>query len=275
MSLAVPWFELCGYFAILLMGFTLGLIGAGGSILTVPILVYLFGLSPTLATAYSLVLVGSTAAAGGVRHALRGDFDREAFLTFGLPSIVSVYLARRYVLPSIPQSLGTLGSYEVTRDGLIMLIFSAFMLGAALLMIRGGAAREGEDDEPRSFGLRLRVIAGLEGLVVGGVTGLVGAGGGFLIVPALVWLLKIPIRRAVSTSLLIIAAKSLIGFIGDLQGSRVIDWPFLLGLLLLSSGGILIGLKVGKKIPAAHLQRGFGWFVLITGVLIIGKEVIS
>ncbi len=269
----MPLIELVGYAAIFLMGLTLGVIGAGGSILTIPILVYLFGISPTFATAYSLVLVGATAATGGVRHAIRGNFDLEAFLTFGLPSILSVYLVRRYALPSIPQNIGSLGSYEITRDGLIMLVFSIFMLAAAFLMIRG-RKREGEALASREPGIKIRMLALSEGLVVGGITGVVGAGGGFLIVPALVWLMKLPIRRAVSTSLLIIAAKSLIGFIGDLQGSQVIDWPFLCGLLFLSTGGILIGLKLGKKIPAAHLQKGFGWFVLVTGVMIIGREMI-
>ena len=261
--------EFIGYLSIFVMGLSLGILGAGGSILTVPILVYLFAISPTLATAYSLVLVGSTALAGGIRHILHGSFDREAFLVFGLPSVVSVYLSRRWLLPAIPEHLGSLGNYDFTRDGLIMLIFSALMLAASILMIRGRKAEETalqDTKKPR------RLVAAGEGLIVGAITGLVGAGGGFLIVPVMILLLKLPIRIAVSTSLLVIAMKSLIGFIGDLQGAQVIDWTFLFSLLVLSSAGILVGVKLGKKIPTTQLQRGFGWFILVTGILIIARE---
>ncbi len=261
--------EFIGYLSIFLMGMTLGVIGAGGSILTVPILVYLFAISPTLATAYSLVLVGSTALAGGIRHIIQGSYDREAFFLFGMPSVVGVYLSRRFLLPSIPQKLGSLLGYEITRDGLIMLIFSGLMLSAALLMIRGKKPEKSPTEKAQQPN---RLIAAGEGLIVGGITGMVGAGGGFLIVPVMTWLLKLPIRTAIATSLLVIAAKSLIGFIGDLQGSQVIEWKFLFGLLALSSAGILIGVQLGKKIPTTKLQRGFGWFVLLTGILIIGKE---
>lgn len=265
----MPELELFGYFAIFVMGMTLGVIGAGGSILTVPILVYLFSIEPTLATAYSLVLVGSTALTGGIRHLLRGSYDREALLIFGLPSVLSVYLARRFLMPAIPETLGSIGDFQVTRDGLIMIAFSTLMLAAAALMIRGQkVTRPSTQNSSKPH----RLIAASEGLVVGGITGMVGAGGGFLIVPVMVWLLKLPMRLAVATSLLVIAAKSLLGFIGDLQGSQAIDWTFLLGLLILSSAGILVGLQLGKKIPTTYLQRGFGWFVLVTGILIITRE---
>ena len=265
----MPSLEIIGYLSIFVMGMTLGVIGAGGSILTVPILVYLFAISPTLATAYSLVLVGSTALTGGLKHIIQGNFDREALLVFGLPSVIGVYLSRRFFLPLIPENLGHVAEYEITRDGLIMLIFSGLMLSAALLMIRGRKTEEStatKSKKPHHF------IAGCEGIVVGGITGMVGAGGGFLIVPVMTWLLMLPIRTAIATSLLIIAAKSLVGFIGDLQGSQLIDWRFLLSLLILSSLGILVGVQLGKKIPTTKLQQGFGWFVLVTGILIVGKE---
>ncbi len=267
--------EFLGYPAIFLMGVTLGMIGAGGSILTVPILVYLFRIDATLATAYSLVLVGATAATGAIRYTLKGHFDREAFLTFGLSSVVGVYLARRYLLPAMPETFGSGGEWEFTRDALLMVVFSGVMLSAAVVMIRGKAKEEGEkveDSKPRPP-LLVRRIAGVgEGLVVGGITGMVGAGGGFLIVPALVCLLKVSLKRAVATSLLIIAAKSLLGFVGDLQASREVDWPFVLSLLLLSSLGILVGGKLGGKIPQHRLQRGFGYFVLVAGLLVLGAE---
>ncbi len=266
--------EIIGYLSIFLMGLTLGLIGAGGSILTVPILVYLFALSPTLATAYSLALVGATALAGGLKHLMHGNFDREAFLVFGLPSILSVYLSRRFLLPAIPPDLGSIAGLEVTRDGLIMLVFSFLMLAAASLMIRGRrSGSKNETKENLNDSARPRhLIAALEGSIVGAVTGLVGAGGGFLIVPVMIWLLKLPIRIAVATSLLVIAAKSLIGFAGDLQIGQPIDWTFLLQLFALSLLGILTGSRYSQKIPTAHLQKGFGYFILIAGILILGKE---
>ncbi|YCM44690.1 sulfite exporter TauE/SafE family protein [Verrucomicrobiaceae bacterium 227] len=261
--------DLPGYLAIFVMGVTLGVIGAGGSILTVPILVYLFAVEPTLATAYSLVLVGATAATGGVKCLMREGIDREAFLVFGLPSVLSVYLVRRFLLPAIPDQLGSVGGFEITRDGLIMLVFAVLMLAAAFMMIFGRVQEVAAAREPT---LSRRILAGLEGIVVGGITGLVGAGGGFLIVPVMIWLLNLPVRVAVSTSLLVIAVKSLIGFLGDLQGSQVIDWRFLAGLLVLSSIGVLVGVGVGRKISSNHLKRGFGWFVLVIGVIIITQE---
>lgn len=270
----MPWSEIIGFAAIFLMGATLGIIGAGGSILTVPILVYLFRIDATLATTYSLVLVGTTAAAGGFRYALRGEFDHEAFLSFGIPSVISVYFTRRYLLPAVPETIGSLGEIELTRDGLIMVVFAGFMLVAAVLMIRGKAKDEGEIPEngKKKSALYRRFFAATEGFVIGGITGMVGAGGGFLIVPALVWLMGLPIKRAVSTSLLIIAAKSLLGFVGDLQASSALDWKFLLVLLGLSAVGIFVGGKVGKKLPSYWLQRGFGWFVLMAGLFVIGSE---
>jgi hypothetical protein len=267
--------EILGYFAIFLMGVTLGINGAGGSILTVPILVYLFAIDPTTATAYSLVLVGATAAIGGSRNAFRGKVNFEAFLTFGLPSILSVYLTRRFLLPAVPAEIGSLGSFELTRDGIIMLVFSTLMLSAAVVMIRGKSPKPRSHETNAASLTPLRVMAAVEGLVVGVITGFVGAGGGFLIVPVMIWLLAIPIHEAIATSLVIIAAKSLIGFLGDLQHTRAIDWSLLFSLLLLSSVGILIGQHYRGKIPARNLQQGFGWFILITGLVIIFREVVS
>lgn len=269
---AVSTMELLGYFAIFLMGMTLGINGAGGSILTVPILVYLFAINPTSATAYSLVLVGSTAAIGGGRNALRGKISFEAFLTFGLPSILSVYLTRRFLLSAVPEDIGTIANYQLTRDGIIMLVFSSLMLATAFLMIRGKSPKPRSQEAIASGLSPLRIIAALEGMAVGVITGFVGAGGGFLIVPVMIWLLAIPIHEAIATSLVIIAAKSLIGFLGDLQNAQVIDWALLGSLLVLSSVGILIGQHYRGRIPARHLQQGFGFFVLVTGVLIILRE---
>lgn len=256
------------------MGGTLGLIGAGGSILTVPILVYLFGFDPTLATAYSLVLVGSTAATGSVRNFVKGQFDKEAFLAFGIPSVLSVYLVRRYFLPALPDSLGEIGGFVITKSGLIMVVFATLMILAAILMIKGDARPKDEEraDSSGKGKLARYGIAGCEGFFTGALTGMVGAGGGFLIVPALVWLMRLPIKLAISTSLLIIAMKSLIGFVGDLQVSRAIDWPFLAVLLVLSSAGIFAGSHLSGKVSSQQLRLGFGWFVLVAGASILLAE---
>ena len=264
--------EIVGFIAIFLMGGTLGLIGAGGSILTVPILVYLFGFDPTLATAYSLVLVGSTAATGSIRNLAKGQFDKEAFLSFGIPSVLSVYLVRRYFLPALPDSLGEIGTFEVTKSGLIMVVFAGLMMLAALLMIKGDARPKDEGDSSRKRKSTRYGLVCCEGLFTGALTGMVGAGGGFLIVPALVWLMKLPIKLAISTSLLIITTKSLIGFVGDLQVSRAVDWPFLAVLLVLSSAGIFAGGYLSRKVSSQQLRLGFGWFVLVAGASILLAE---
>ena len=270
----MPLSEVIGYVAVFLMGVTLGVIGAGGSILTLPILVYLFGVDVTLATAYSLVLVGATAATAASRHVVRGELDYEALLTFGLPSVLGVYLSRRYLLPAVPEVVGSLGPLELTRDLLVMLIFAGFMLAAAFLMIRGRPAG-GDDRRERRLTVGRVGLAALEGLVVGAITGFVGAGGGFLIVPALVWLLGLSIRKAVTTSLAVIAVKSLLGFLGDLQVSRSVDWLFLLGLLALSALGILVGMRAGRRLDPHHLQLGFGWFVLATALFVLARELLA
>ena len=255
---------LVGYFAALLMGLTLGMIGAGGSILTVPILVYLFGVDPVLATAYSLFVVGATALVGAAGCARAGRIDYRAAALFGLPSVAAVFSVRLWVIPNLPGEI--LG---VPKGTFVLVVFALVMLAAAVTMIRPGKTSTAVGQAPA----KTRVsVAVLEGVIVGGVTGFVGAGGGFLIVPALVYFLRLPIRLAIGTSLLVIAGKSLIGFCGDLAGSQIIDWGLLLAFAALSSIGIGVGVWLGAKVPAARLKVGFGWFVLITGITIVLVE---
>jgi uncharacterized protein len=261
--------EILGYVLAIIVGISLGLIGSGGSILTVPILVYVMGVNPVLATAYSLFIVGSTALVGGVQSAMQKRVDFKTVLIFGIPSIAAVYATRMWLVPFIPSELFTIGSLVITKSIALMLLFAVVMILASVSMIRPGKNKEMDENAPRLYNYPMIL---LEGTVVGLLTGLVGAGGGFLIIPALVLLARMPMKLAVGTSLFIIAAKSLIGFIGDLQGSEIIDWKLLSIFTAFSVGGIFIGILLSKKIPGQKLKKGFGWFVLVMGVYIIIKE---
>ena len=261
--------EILGYVLAVIVGISLGLIGSGGSILTVPILVYVMVVNPVLATAYSLFIVGSTALVGGVQSAIQKKVDFKTVLIFGIPSIAAVYVTRMWLVPVIPNELFTIGSLVITKSIALMLLFAVVMILASVSMIRPGKHKETDENAPRVYNYPMIL---LEGAVVGLLTGLVGAGGGFLIIPALVLLARMPMKLAVGTSLFIIAAKSLIGFIGDLQGSEIIDWKLLGVFTAFSVAGIFIGILLSKKIPGQKLKKGFGWFVLIMGIYIIIKE---
>ena len=260
-----------GYIAALVMGLTLGMIGGGGSILTVPLLVYLFGVDPVTATAYSLFIVGLTALAGGFRSFLKNDVDVKTGFIFAGPSFIGVYLTRAYIVPSLPDVIWESPSYMVTKPILMMLVFAILMIIASLSMIR--SRNEVQDREKANLSpvLKMMMIA-LEGLIVGGITGFVGAGGGFLIIPALVILVGLPMKKAVGTSLFIIAIKSLFGFIGDLQGDLIIDWNLLLTVSFMSFIGLAVGMWLVQFIPEKSLKKGFGYFVLIMGSLILWDQ---
>lgn len=257
-----------GYLASLIIGLSLGLIGGGGSILTVPVLVYLFKVNPVIATAYSLFIVGSTSLVGAVPKYRQGDVDLRTALIFGLPSITAVFITRKYIVPAIPHEIFTVGSFVVTKPIFMMLAFAILMIVAAIIMLRNQKLQDANDISTGSGSI---IITGLQGALEGSITGLVGAGGGFLIIPVLVLFSKLPMKKAIGTSLLIIAVKSLIGFTGDL-GHTVIDWRLLLAVTSLAIGGIFIGNKFSKKVAADQLKKGFGWFVLAMGIYIIITE---
>lgn len=262
--------SILGYLAAGLIGIALGLIGGGGSILTVPVLVYLFHVEPTLATAYSLFIVGTTSLVGGVRSAMRKMVDFRTAVVFAIPSFIAVYLTRRYLVPLIPDSIVTFGSFVLTKDIAIMIFFGLIMLAAAISMIRK-KKEEPSEDQPIQYNYPMIV---LEGIVVGGVTGIVGAGGGFLIIPALVLFARLPMRMAVGTSLVIIAVKSLVGFLGDIGSGQHIDFRFIGIVSLIAIAGIFLGTYISRFIESRKLKSGFGWFVLVMGVYIIVSEVV-
>jgi uncharacterized protein len=227
------------------------------------------GVNPVLATAYSLFIVGTTALVGGVQSAIQKRVDFKTVLIFGIPSIAAVYATRAWLLPVIPAELFSIGSLVITKPIALMLLFAVVMILASVSMIRPGKYAEQDVNLPGTYNYPMIL---LEGAVVGILTGLVGAGGGFLIIPALVLLARMPMKLAVGTSLFIIAAKSLIGFIGDLQGDEIIDWKLLSIFTAFAVAGIFAGILLSKKIPGQKLKKGFGWFVLVMGIYIIVKE---
>ena len=270
--------ELLGYFGAVLMGLSLGLIGGGGSILTVPILVYLFHIDAVMATAYSLFIVGLTSLIGSGSHMRLGNIHWRTAIVFGIPSILSVYATRAWLVPALPDPLFSVGGVVVGKSIGILIFFAVIMVVAAFSMIRRPRMVKAEVQEEirndsgkgKPFNYPLILV---EGIVVGAITGIVGAGGGFLIIPALVLLAKLPMKQAVGTSLIIIAAKSLLGFLGDLRGEEVIDWSFLGIFSVIAIAGILIGARLSKRISNAHLRPAFGWFVLVMGIYIITREI--
>lgn len=264
--------ELFGYLASVLIGIALGLIGGGGSILTVPVLVYLFGVDAVSATAYSLAIVGATSLLGSVDYFRQGLVNLRTAVIFGIPSIVAVYLTRAYVVPAIPDVVLTLGEVSVSKGLLLLMLFALLMLLASYSMIRKDKPVPAgtTDAAVRPVGYPL-ILA--EGILVGTLTGLVGAGGGFLIIPALVVLGKLPMRQAVGTSLVIIAAKSLIGFAGEPSGE--VNYILLGSITALAIGGIYLGTRLARRIDGSKLKPAFGWFVLLMGITMIARELIT
>lgn len=263
-----------GYFAAIFIGLALGIMGGGGSILTVPVLVYLMGVSPVLSTAYSLFVVGTTSVVGASRYFRRGLVSLRTAVVFLLPSLLAVFIVRNKLLPAIPHELFTVGQLVFTKDLLVLVAFAGLMVLAAASMIRNPRAHQASGEaQPSQSGFNYPLILGI-GLGVGALTGFVGAGGGFLIIPALVLGARLPMKLAVGTSLAIIALNSLIGFTGDLSAGTPIAWSFLLGFLAFALGGIVLGTYLARFIPGAWLKPAFGWFTLAMGAFILTKELV-
>jgi uncharacterized protein len=261
--------EIIGFIAAIFIGITLGLIGAGGSILTVPVLVYLFQTEVVTATSYSLFIVGITSLVGSYQFFKSKLINVKVAVVFGIPSIIAVYFTRAIIVPAIPLTLFSIGNTVITKDMMLMILFAVLMIAASYSMIK--RKKESELNQPTKLIFNYPMIL-LEGLIVGILTGLVGAGGGFLIIPALVMLSKLQIKEAIATSLVIIAAKSLIGFTGE-SNLWSLDWQFLLTISAFSIFGMFFGILLNKKIDGKKLKPAFGWFVLIMGILIIFKEI--
>jgi uncharacterized membrane protein YfcA len=260
--------EVFGFAAAIVIGISLGLIGGGGSILTVPVLFYIFHLNTELATSYSLFIVGATSLVGSVACYRAGLVNVRTAIVFGIPSIIAVFLTRKFLIPAIPEVMFSIGNLTITKDLFLLLLFALLMIAASYSMIQKSKEITEETDRIQVFNYPLIL---LEGTVVGVLTGLVGAGGGFLIIPALVTLSKLPMKQAIGTSLVIIAAKSLIGFFGESSLSSI-HWNFLLTFTGFSIIGIFIGNALSVKVKGEQLKPAFGWFVLVMGCYIIVHE---
>ncbi len=262
--------EFLGYFAALIMGLSLGLIGGGGSILTVPILVYLFAQDPLVATTGSLFVVGSTALVGTITSARKRMIDFKTGVLFAVPSFAGVFVARHFILPNLPDIIYAQQGIVLTKALLVMGAFAILMVLASRAMIRSGSSLATEvTAKPAGF-----TQIGLNGFLVGLTTGFVGAGGGFLIIPALVILLKLPMKMAVGTSLAIIAANSLFGFAIS-ANSQPLDWKVLATITAIGAVGIFVGQMFSASITEKALKKSFGYFVLLVGSLVLIDQIIK
>lgn len=236
------------------VGMLLGMLGGGGSILLVPLLTYVAGLEPQEAIAGSLFVVGITSLVSVALHARAGTVRWGTGALFAAGGMVGAVLG------------GRVGSQ--LPGAVLMIGFAVMMLLTARGMIRGRRGGAASDDGARRPRLA-RLLA--TGLGVGLITGLVGAGGGFLIVPALVPLAGLPMSAAVGTSLMVITLQTLAGLVGKLPGVSL-DWPFLLAVTGVAVLGALIGVALGRRVPETALKKGFGWFVLVMGAAVLGTE---
>jgi uncharacterized protein len=259
--------EILGYAVSILIGVVLGLLGGGGSILSIPVLVYLLGVEPVLATAYSLFIVGSTSLVAAIPKYKEHLVNLKTGLLFGIPSIVSMFLTRKWVVPALPDPMLEFNSYALSKGAFILGLFALLMVLASVSMIRGNQQKS----HPRLVAIVKWHWVILQGTLIGFLTGLVGAGGGFLIIPALVLLTGLQIKVAVGTSLFIIAINSLMGFLGDLL-TRSMDWPLLLTVTAMAIAGTFIGNHYSRKISQEKLKKGFGWLTLVIGSWILVKE---
>jgi len=259
--------EILGYLASIGIGIILGLLGGGGSILSIPILVYLFHVDAVMASAYSLFIVGFTSLIGAIPKYRDHLVNVQTGIVFGIPSIAAIFITRKWIVPAIPEVIFTAGQFTFSRRLLLLGLFASLMITASFSMIRGRKEIVSDDRDQR---IPLLIA---EGLLIGLLTGLVGAGGGFLIIPALVWLTRLPFKTAVGTSLFIIALNSLLGFLGDVL-NYTMDWSLLLSITALATVGILVGHRFQRKIPAEKLRRAFGWFVLLMGIAILSREIL-
>ena len=261
--------EVLGYFGALLIGIILGITGGGGSILTVPTLVYILNYNPIIATAYSLFIVGTTSGIGTIQNFKKGLVVPKKAFQFAVPSLIGVYLTRKFIVPNIPDVVFYFGSLKLSKDTFLMILFAVVMLFAAYSMLKNNKKNELIERTTKSI-----TVVIIQLFFVGVLIGLIGAGGGFLIIPALLNFAQLPMKKAIGTSLLIIAINSLIGFIGDVQNT-IIDWTFLLIFTTVSVAGIFIGLYIQKFINEKMLKKLFGVFVLIMAIFILYKELLS
>jgi uncharacterized membrane protein YfcA len=262
--------ELIGFICATLVGISLGILGSGGSILTLPIMVYLMNINPVDATGLSLFIVGVTSAIGGLTYVQKKLVDLKTAVIFSVPSIISVFLTRKFIVSLIPDPVISGPSFLLTKDLLILLSFSILMVFVGLNMISIANKNEPDIKECREYNYPWLAVIGLAS---GVLTGVFGVGGGFIIIPALVMFAKIPVRMSVGTSLLIIAFNSLSGFIEEVMARHsMINYRFLLLFAVCSVAGIFIGFRISMRLKPAELKKIFGWFIIVMGTCMFVKE---
>jgi uncharacterized protein len=259
--------HILGYLAALFTGFVLGLLGGGGALLSIPVLVYLFKIEPTVATGYSLFLIGFSALSGVVQNIRKKHVDYNAALYYGIPSVITVFVVRRFVMPNLPSVIFTAGAYQLDKNHLILAVLCIVMFLAAYKMINANPPA-GENVKHKTNHLNLAVYA----IIIGAFLGLVGAGGGFLMVPALIYFANLTPKKAIGTSLLLVSVNSFIGFIGDLRSHNSFDWKFLLAFTAVATCGVLLGHQAAGKFDNEKLRKYFGWFIFIVAMIMIAKE---
>lgn len=262
-------YTLIGYAGAVLTGLVLGLLGGGGALFSIPVLVYIFHLPASKATAYSLFLVAVTASVGAVQNVRKQLVDFKAVLYYGVPSVIAVYIVRRFVMPNLPDVFFTIGDYPVDKNHFILFILSVVMFSAGYKMSKAPLVQEGETqvNRPVDF-FRLSIYA----ILIGSFLGLVGAGGGFLMVPALVLFGQVPMKKALGTSLVLVAVNSFVGFSGDVNANVEMDWKFLFYFCALSIAGLFAGSALQQVINSHQLKKYFGWMMMLVGVGILIKE---
>ena len=261
----MEYYNVIGYGLAVLVGISLGLIGSGGSILSVPIFVYIMGVQPVLAAAYSLFVVGISALVSGIQKAKDGLVDFKKVMAFGVPTLIAVFITRKIIVPSIPETLVITNQFTLSKRLLLMVVFALVMLVASWKMIRpGNETKVNSSSSPFTISMA--------GLAIGFIAGFVGAGGGFLIVPALLFLANTPIKKAIGTSLFIVSIQSLVGFLGDVS-QQSMDYQLLFSFTACSLAGVFIGNRLSKVISGEKMKTIFGYFVLGMGIYILVKEI--
>lgn len=259
--------EIIGFIVTLFIGLLVGLFGGGGSILTVPVLVYLFAIPATLSTTYSLALVSITSLIAATPHVVHKKLSFKKILQFGIPSMLALTTVRSYIIPALPSTIHLFG-FELEKNLFMMLFFSVLMLSSGFFMIK--QKKNNPDCFDCPYNHFVLMIAGfLEGII----TGIVGAGGGFIIVPVLMIFGKMSVKQAVANSLFIIGVKSFIGFLGS-HDIAELDFYFLAKLLAIALIGMNFGIRLNKKLDAKQLKPIFGYFVMIMGFIILIKELL-
>ncbi|MFN3728836.1 MAG: sulfite exporter TauE/SafE family protein [Fimbriimonadaceae bacterium] len=257
--------EAFGFVSLAVAGVLLGITGGGGGILVTPILVGLFGIAATRATGVSLALVGLAAAIGAVGYGRSGQVDLRSALALALSSGVGALVARAVLLPMVPHMLGPV----MSRDRALTMVFGLAMLATAVAMLR---PRRVIDAPSQGWPLWTTLLAGLG---IGLFSGVVGAGGGFLIVPALILGAKMDAKRAVGTSLAVIAVTAGFGVSGELMAGAPMDPAFMASAGAAMLGGMAVGMLASKRIAASVLRPVFGTFVLVVGLAVLGASLIA